>query len=143
MLQPPRSGLAARPGSGEDAESGDVAGDADAARDDIGTETGGNPGGDHGMESSVPRVPRSSLEPSPADREHHEATGHAVYRPWCEACIRGKSRRHAHRPDSGQGRLPELHFDFAEIPLGSDNVVRTLVAKATPELSYFRQLRLT
>ena len=132
-MQPPRSGPAARPGSGEDADSGDVfAGDADAARDDFGIGTGANPGGDQGMESTVPRVPRSSLEPSPADREHHEATGHAVYRPWCEACIRGKSRRHAHRSDHGQGRLPELHFDFCEIPLGSDGVIRTLVAKAPP-----------
>ena len=88
-------------------------------------------------EEVIPRIPGIPFTPTAEQREHHEATGHATYRPWCESCISGKARRSAHRPDTGHGDVPEISFDFAELALENAESLRILVCKATPELNYF------
>ena len=57
MLAAPRPGLAAHPASAQDADTG---GPGDAIPDG----RGGDP-----EESMDPRVPRASMQPSPAERE--------------------------------------------------------------------------
>ena len=36
------------------------------------------------------KVRPGPVEPSAIDRDHHECTGHSVYRSWCKACVEGR-----------------------------------------------------
>ena len=41
-------------------------------------------------------VKRSPVAPSHAERDSHEAKGHAVFRSWCNACFKGRGRDGMH-----------------------------------------------
>ena len=49
------------------------------------------------------------------ERDEHEAAGHAVYRSWCECCVRARGIGTQHRSrgdDSEEGALPEIVMDY-------------------------------
>ncbi|CAK0857642.1 unnamed protein product [Prorocentrum cordatum] len=52
-----------------------------------------------------------------AEREQHLASGHAVYRSWCEECARaaGLGAQHARRPEDRDDADPVVSMDFAFI----------------------------
>eukprot|EP00972_Heterocapsa_arctica_P044542 6574249-Heterocapsa_arctica.AAC.1 len=58
------------------------------------------------VEVAVARVPRAGRRPTEADKEHHLATGHAVYRKWRQACLMARGLGQSHngagtdRPDA-------------------------------------------
>ena len=58
---------------------------------------------DVGQELEVPSLIRTPLAPTQKKREEHEATGHAVYRDWCAACLGAKG--------IGQKRVVNSHED--------------------------------
>ena len=53
--------------------------------------------GDSGTEMQMPVMIRAPYEPTTQERAEHEATGHVVYRSWCDACLAGKGLGQAHR----------------------------------------------
>ena len=52
-------------------------------------------------------------QPSQKEIDEHEASGHAVFRSWCQQCIEGwgLGQRHA-RIDHSQDRVPVISHDF-------------------------------
>ena len=48
----------------------------------------GDAAGDEGMEARAAHPGWSPDDPTEAERKEHEASGHAVYRSWCEPCIK-------------------------------------------------------
>ena len=59
------------------------------------------------------RVRPGPSEPSPMDRDHHEATGHSVFRNWCDACVEGRGRAVAHTSHDHQHyATPVLSWDY-------------------------------
>ena len=42
------------------------------------------------------RVKPGPPEPTPQDRDHHETSGHVVYRSWCGPCVSGRGRALSH-----------------------------------------------
>ena len=79
-------------------------------------------GGPDQWKPSVIRVPR---EPTPKEREVHEAT-HLPHAEWCEYCMRGRARNKGHRKDGsgsracadpgaevdGGGPVPKISLDY-------------------------------
>ena len=68
-----------------------------------------------GEEGQAPRAARDPGQPTRAEAEEHELT-HIPYRPWCEACTRGKAKRkpslrlsEAYRHSS----CPRVRMDYA------------------------------
>ena len=58
-------------------------------------------------------VKKSPMAPSKAMREDHEAMGHAVFRNWCGACVKGRGRNDSHcRKERGEGETPVLSWDY-------------------------------
>ena len=58
-------------------------------------------------------VKKSPMAPSKAMRDVHEAMGHAVFRNWCGACIKGRGRNDSHcRKERGEGETPVLSWDY-------------------------------
>ena len=69
----------------------------------------------HGGEEAVaPRVPAVPSKPTQAEQEEHYATGHAVYRSWCEHRVRGRGRASPH-VIAPEGELPGVGVDYAYI----------------------------
>ena len=59
------------------------------------------------------KIRAAPAEASHAEREHHEATGHAVYRSWCSECKQGRGRTLAHHSRShSDDRVPVLSWDY-------------------------------
>ena len=56
---------------------------------------------DEEEESRRPRSARDPGQPSPLEQEEQEMT-HIPFRPWCEACVRGKSKRKPSRRLTGE-----------------------------------------
>ena len=51
--------------------------------------------------------------PTEAERREHEASGHAVYRSWCEPCIKASGLAQQHRRrDHGEDRIPVIVMDY-------------------------------
>ena len=51
---------------------------------------------------------------SQAEKDNHEATGHAVYRSWCSDCVQGRGRAKAHdnqKQREGES-VPVLSWDY-------------------------------
>ena len=48
------------------------------------------------------KTKRDPEKPSEEEIEKHMASGHAVYRSWCEFCVRGQSKSDPHKR-SGEG----------------------------------------
>ena len=83
--------------------------------------------------AQVRDVVRAAWCPKPVSAEEvaeHEASGHAVYRRWCQACVSGKARAAPHR-DQGrtESDLPELATDFCEFRLPGGAMQKMLVLK--------------
>ena len=58
------------------------------------------------------KVRPGPVEPSAIDRDHHECTGHSVYRSWCAACVEGRGRAQPHHAqDHSQDTTPVLSWD--------------------------------
>ena len=76
----------------------------------------------------VPRVPCAPKAPTVADREEHEATGHAAYRSWCPHCVAARGRRGPHLT-SEPGELPEVGFDYGFLGHRRENCLTLLVGK--------------
>ena len=52
-------------------------------------------------------------QPSYPERDHHEATGHAIYRSWCPGCIQGRGRATPHLSKDHSGDvIPVLSWDY-------------------------------
>ena len=66
-------------------------------------------------EAVQPRGARDPGQPTRAEREEHELT-HIQYRPWCEACVRGKAKRRPSLRISGaysHSCNPRVRMDYA------------------------------
>eukprot|EP00973_Karenia_brevis_P028540 3933581-Karenia_brevis.AAC.1 len=51
--------------------------------------------------------------PSEQEVKEHYEMGHAVYRSWCSACVRSRSKEWDHRKDSGKDRnLSEYSWEY-------------------------------
>ena len=74
------------------------------------------------LEMQKPRMPTRPVCPSVTEKEEHEASGHAVYRSWCEHCIAAKGQANPHRSDGEVCEAPELGFDYGY--MGRDEVKR-------------------
>ena len=76
------------------------------------SEDGGEQGASSHEEFST-RVRPGPADPSPTDRDHHESTGHSVYRDWCQACVEGRGRAVPHRSkDHAHDATPVLSWDY-------------------------------
>ena len=49
--------------------------------------------------------------PTGTDREHHMASGHAVFRTWCRECCIGRGRMHQHRASGRVTTIPGIAID--------------------------------
>ena len=63
------------------------------------------------MEEVKPRLPQGIKGPSTKMRQEHDATGHAVFRPWSLHCIAGKGLRNPH-VDAGESEESEVVFEY-------------------------------
>ena len=71
------------------------------------------PDGDVARGVEVPHVPQAPSAPSKELEQEHINSGHAVYMPWCTACVVGRARAAPHR--TLQGELAhEIVFDYLE-----------------------------
>ena len=52
------------------------------------------------------------------ERDEHEASGHAVYRTWCEHCVAAKGQGNPHIADGEVCEVPEIGFDYAYMASG-------------------------
>ena len=71
--------------------------------------------GEAGEEMSPPRQIQSPTAPSPEERDSHNMSGHAVYRCWCQHCVRGRCREWGHSGGSSGsdgGKVPIISFDY-------------------------------
>ena len=71
--------------------------------------------GDSGTDMQMPVMIRAPYEPTTQERSEHEATGHAVYRSWCDACLARKGIGQAHRSaakDEQETAVAEFISDY-------------------------------
>ena len=95
------------PVSPEDAQGGEPApADGQENQEQVGEEP------EAAVEMQKPRMPHRPKMPSATEREEHEASGHAVYRTWCEHCVAAKGQGNPHRADGDECEIPELGFDY-------------------------------
>ena len=97
----------------EEAEAG---GQAPKEDRDVGERGQDRDGGDEDEEEArCPRGARDPGQPTSQEREEHERT-HTPFRPWCVACIRGKSKRKPSRRLAGeysQSQCCRVRMDYA------------------------------
>ena len=80
--------------------------DADAQGKDDGA-------GDDGHDEFQGRTKPGPPNPTTREVDHHEASGHAVYRMWCSDCIQGRGRCNMHRQVNHEGEtVPVLSWDY-------------------------------
>lgn len=69
------------------------------------------------LEVQAPKAQRAGRSPTEAERDHHYATGHAVFRSWCAACCAARAIGHRHESraeDRDEGDAdPVISIDFA------------------------------
>ena len=75
-------------------------------------EAGPESGVEAGEETSPPCRAQTAVEPSDRERETHYLSGHACYRSWCDACVRARGRRLAHRSADSQSTTPISSWDY-------------------------------
>ena len=77
---------------------------------------------------------RAPEAPTAAEKEEHEANGHAQFRNWCRACLAGAGRQDQHRavPDKEDHAFPALHIDYGF--MGEKDDVEELDARCMPIL---------
>ena len=72
------------------------------------------------VESDVPCQPRPPIQPSAAMVDYHLASGHAVFRNWCRACVAARQQEWPHRRVNRSANCnPILTWDYGY--LGSDS----------------------
>ena len=74
-------------------------------------------GDDSQEEFQQQRGLRDPGQPTQAERDEHDLT-HIPFRPWCEHCVRGKSKRNPNRRLCGeysQHRCPKIRMDYAKL----------------------------
>ena len=78
-------------------------------------------------ESEEFRKSRAAAEPTPEQRENHFLENHAVYRPWCEVCVKSRGLGTQHRRalkkeavESSEG--PRIFSDFFFMSTDEDSV---------------------
>ena len=49
-----------------------------------------------GHEEFAQKAKMGPYTPTSMEREHHNCTGHAVYRSWCPSCVKGRGRSSPH-----------------------------------------------
>ena len=64
-------------------------------------------------EAAPVKVARDPGDPTPAEREHHNAT-HTPYRSWCPICVKGKGKEESHRTQKSEDASckPCMCFDY-------------------------------
>ena len=69
---------------------------------------------DEALEVAPARVPPGGRQPSRQEIEHHVATGHAVHRAWCRACMtaRGQAVWRGRQDDAQEGADPVVCLDY-------------------------------
>ena len=76
---------------------------------------------DPDSEAVVGRARPSPVGPSKEERELHEASGHALYRSWCRACVAGRGRSDPHTTvDKDTRATPIVAFDYAYLEKRAD-----------------------
>ena len=67
------------------------------------------------------KLVKGPMQPSAADIEEHEATGHVQYRSWCPICVAARStgQPHTKAPDEDETAVPRILWDYCF--LGSDD----------------------
>ena len=67
-------------------------------------------------EMGQPVQERAPTEPTPADVEEHDSTGHVQYRTWCHHCVagRGVGQQHRTRDEEARARdgIPTIFRDY-------------------------------
>ena len=60
------------------------------------------------------RIIKGPMQPSAAEIEEHEATGHVVYRSWCPICqaARSTGQPHFRAPDEEETAVPQIIWDY-------------------------------
>ena len=69
-------------------------------------------------QESAPIIkPRNPLDPTPGEREEHDAT-HRPFRPWCPSCVKARGKEDPHysqvKKENDEG-MPTWSFDYAHI----------------------------
>ena len=57
----------------------------------------GNEEDEEPLEAEIPRVRMNPKNPTSREKQEHEDSGHAVYRSWCAACVKGRGVGGQHR----------------------------------------------
>ena len=85
-------------------------GDGAATAEGVDAEADGEADGQEEFSKKVRPGPPMA---SPAERDNHEASGHAVFRSWCADCVsgRGRARPHLGKDHSGD-QVPVLSWDY-------------------------------
>ena len=67
-------------------------------------------------QASTVRARQAPAEPTQKERDDHEASGHAVYRNWCRACVAARGRSDAH-PTTGRSETAtaRLSMDYCTL----------------------------
>ena len=80
------------------------------------------------VESAPVITHRNQIDPTPQEREHHNAT-HRPFRPWCPICVkaRGKEDPHDKNKADKDGGLPRVCFDYATIGEDKGDAAKTMV----------------
>ena len=72
------------------------------------------------------RFPQDLATPSAEERALHEASGHVLYRSWCQWCIAARAADKPHlreqQPETDEA-VPRIEFDFADFGREEDQVL--------------------
>ena len=69
------------------------------------------------------RAKPAPYSPSAADKDHHETTGHAIFRNWCDSCIQGRGRDAPHScDDHTEDETPVLSWDYGFLRDASEDL---------------------
>ena len=76
-------------------------------------------------EQHVVAIRKAPITVTQAERDSHLASGHAVYRSWCRACVAGRGKADPHVTfEPGADAVPKIGFDYgyfekrADVPAG-------------------------
>jgi hypothetical protein len=88
-------------------------------------------------EAQAARVQRDPGQPTRAEKEDHEVTGHVSFRTWCKHCLAGRGRGQPHLGADGEEEgLPAVGIDYGFMGQDDDKVMPMLCCKASRTRSY-------
>lgn len=68
---------------------------------------------DEGHEQRKTKTLKPMVQASKREREQHATSGHVLYRPWCDICVRGAGNLRGHCcREEPIGDVPEIHLDY-------------------------------